>query len=146
MLQICPDDSILKCGEHEHRPRDVLPCSFSSIILNKLVRLGSIAWRNFFTRLLYVSTPLTRASTHTIAYSMYTKVVETVYIAWEDMNTTVHQPFYPSFIPSNPNTPLLLAVSSPPLTPQAGPSSTAGSRCPLEHLRPRPLLTDENFE
>jgi hypothetical protein len=52
---------------------------------------------------------------------MYTKVVETVYIVWEDMNTTVHQSFYASFIPSNPNTPLLLTVSSPPLTPPAGP-------------------------
>jgi hypothetical protein len=30
---------------------------------------------------------------------MYTKVVEAVYIAWEDMNTAVHQPFYASFIP-----------------------------------------------
>ena len=45
-----------------------------------------------------------------------------------DMKHTVYQSFYASFIPSNPNTPLLLAVSSPPLTPPAGPSSTAGSR------------------
>ena len=62
---------------------------------------------------------------------MYTKVVEAVHIARKDMNTTVHQSFYASFIPSNPNTPLLLAVSSPPLTPPTGPSSTAGSRQPM---------------
>ena len=35
------------------------------------------------------------------------------------------------FIPSNPNTPLPLAASSPPMTPPAGPSSTAGSRQPM---------------
>ena len=52
---------------------------------------------------------------------MYTKVVETVYVAWEDMNTTVHQSFYEYFIPSNPNTPLLLTDSSPPMTPSDGP-------------------------
>ena len=32
------------------------------------------------------------------------------------------------FIPSNPNTPLLLAVSSPPLTPPVGPSDTNAER------------------
>ena len=31
-----------------------------------------------------------------IAYSMYTKVVEPVYVAWEDIKTTVNQPFYAS--------------------------------------------------
>ena len=49
-------------------------------------------------------------------------------IAWDIVShgtyevTLTHQPFYVSFIPSNPNTPLLLVVSSPPLTPPNGPT------------------------
>ena len=44
---------------------------------------------------------------------------------------TVYQSFYASFIPSNPNTPLILAASSPPLTPPAGPGTTAASSQPM---------------
>ncbi len=52
-------------------------------------------------------------------------------ITWEIWIHTVYQSFYPSFIPSNPNTPLFLVDSSPPLTPPAGPSNTADSRQPM---------------